>query len=145
MVLVRLLDEQVAEHWSTIKFCIEKAVPPLPGESTQKYNNLLKEILLGRLQCWALTDEDQQRFRCIITTRVDRDSIAEINTLVLYSVFAFLRITEEDAVAIYEGLRKYGQSQDCTRAIAFTNSNSIVRFLTAYGFVEDWHYLTYTF
>lgn len=143
MVLVRLTEEQIAEYWHVIKFTIEKSVPPIPGEARERLNNVLRALLLGKLQCWTLLEKfDSNVIKAVLTTRVTTDDVLEINTLVLYSLFAFKKLDEVDVQAFEYYLGLYATAQNCKRVVAFTNSNSIHTMLSEIGFKEDWHYLT---
>ena len=45
-MLVRFFPHQVAEHWELLGEGIRAGLPPIAGESDEKMNNVLKNILL---------------------------------------------------------------------------------------------------
>ena len=44
MVLVRLIDQQIADNWTTIKFAIKESLPPTAKDTEEVYNNILQKF-----------------------------------------------------------------------------------------------------
>lgn len=146
MVLVRLTEPQVAEYWHILKFAIGSALPPIAGESPEKMNNILKALLLNKMQCWIVTKNDEESiFRVVVTTVIVHDNVTETNSLLLYSIYAFRMITQEDLDAIDSALTAYGKVNKCNRMIAYSKEPHVLELLHRQGFGEDWHFSTRDF
>lgn len=144
MVLVRLLDQQIADNWDVIKFSMQEALPPFADNSDDVYNSLLQALLLGKLQCWTPAEGlDLKQFRTLITTRLLDDETSGTRNLLLYTAYAFVPISEEDGNAIYEGLYKFAKANKCNRVIGLTNNERMAQWLLKHGMKEEWRYFTY--
>ena len=144
MVLVRLIDQQIADHWDVIKFAMKESLPPTAEDTEEIYNNLLQALLLGKMQCWTpMEGAELKQFRTLITTHLVDDSLSQTKNLILYTAYAFVPISDEDGVAIYKGLAAFGKANKCNRVIGLTNNIRMAQWLTKHGMKEEWRYFTF--
>ena len=59
LMLLKLLPEQVAKNWETFKDAIEASLPPVVGQASDRMNNILKSVLIGKVESWISFQEEE--------------------------------------------------------------------------------------
>lgn len=122
-MLTQLLPDQISRLWDIIKYAIEQSVPPVEGDSPDKMNNILAELLSYKKQCWAsyVVDGDERTFEGIIVTQVMDDSTGGTRSLLMYCAYGYSKVAKESWVKGIGTLSKYAESKGCSRILAYTD------------------------
>lgn len=136
-MLLRLLPEQVARYWDIIKPGIEKALPPVAGESADKMNNILGAILGGGMVCWLIYRKLEEGIEVtgFMVTTIAVDSCTITNSLLIYVIFAAKgrSIGGDGWAEGYEALSKYGKSVGCSRITGYTDVDYVCKIAEKLG------------
>lgn len=134
MLLIKLVDEQIAAYWDIIRVAIQKSLPPVAHESPEKMNNILQEILLGRIQVWCVSpDPEMKQVRTLVTTTILIDGPSKTRSLLIYSLYSFTSLGPDEMDCIFEGLYKWAKANSCNRAIAYTDQDNVISMAEKYG------------
>lgn len=122
-MLVKLLPDQVSEHWDEISLAIRQALPPFVANSDRSMVNILKAILGDDMQCWILysSDDEGGSIYAIMTTKVEVDEISDTKCLLIYTFYASKPLTNQLVHSGFETLKKFASGQGCYKIIAYTD------------------------
>ncbi len=122
-MLVKLLPDQVSEHWDEIRLAIEKALPPIMLKSDRAMVNILKSILSDYMQCWVMwvNKDSEAEIRAILTTTIEIDRVCEMKYLLIYSFYTIKPLLPELAVSTIDTLKKFARGRGCQKLVAYTN------------------------
>lgn len=122
-MLVKLLPDQVSDHWDEISLAIREALPPFVANSDRAMVNVLKSILGGSMQCWILysSDETGESIYAVATTKIEVDEISDTRCLLIYSFYANRPLTSHLVISGLETLKKFASSKRCYKIIAYTD------------------------
>lgn len=141
MGVLRLLPEYVSAHWDVVGHAIEHSLPPVVGESEDKMNNILLSILQGSMECWLAYEEvDGKKIpKGFVVTTVLYDYNSGTSALLIYSAYAYGKVSDQLWTDGYLALCKYAKSKGCDRLVTYTNLEYLIE--KAKAFNVD----TYTF
>ena len=122
-MLVKLLPDQVSDHWDEISLAIRQALPPFVANSDRSMVNILKAILGGDMHCWILysSDDTGESIYAVMTTKVEIDEISGTKCLLIYSAYANKPLVNHLVTSGFETLKKFASSERCFKIIAYTN------------------------
>lgn len=134
-MLVKLLPDQVSEHWDEIRLAIEKALFPLAPESDEVMINILKSILSGYMQCWVMwaNKDSGAEIHAILTTTIEVDRACGLRYLLIYSFYAIKPLLPELAISAMDTLKKFARGQRCQKVVAYTNIPKMERLWESLG------------
>ncbi|KKM71548.1 hypothetical protein LCGC14_1429560, partial [marine sediment metagenome] len=114
-MLVKLLPDQVSEHWGEISLAIRQALPPFVANSDRSMVNILKAILGGDMQCWILysSDDAGESIYAVMATKIEMDEISGTKCLLIYSFYANKPLTNQLVISGFETLKKFASSEEC--------------------------------
>lgn len=138
-MLVKLLPDQVSDHWDEISVAIRQALPPFAASSDRYMVNILKSILEGSMQCWILysSDSNTARIYAILTTTVEIDKMSDTRCLLIYSFYANKPLTNHLMISCFETLKKFASSKRCYKMIAYTNIPKMERLWESLGGIVE--------
>lgn len=140
-MIVKLLPEQVAHRWSTIKQAIGDALPPTAARTPEGFNNILEKLLNGEMQCWlSYTDSEA---KAIAVTAFTED-FSGLKNLLIYS-FTRIGTSEMNIAEINDLLRtfmKFAVSKDCTDVCYYTALEEFVKIGEWFGGNADYRYVS---
>ena len=131
-MVIRLLPVQISNHWEVIKCAIEDSLPPIAGESPEKMNRILMNLLDGKMQCWVRVDEDK-KINLIVVTTISEDFCSGTKTLLLYCAFGYGSGHKVMWKELYDTFYKFGQSRGCDRCIAYSDNEYLIKILEYLG------------
>lgn len=140
LVIIKMLPEQITKHWDTIRFTLERSIPPVTYQSPETMNRILESALIGSIQVWAIFDSEE--IVGILTTTLTIDGPSQVKNLIVYSLFGFKKISDKVWESCYEGLRKYASDNACHRMGAYTSSSSVMDLVKRLGGDTSYHFVT---
>ena len=138
-MLVKLLPDQVSEHWDEISLAIRQALPPFVANSDRSMVNILKAILGGDMHCWILysSGDEGGSIYAILTTKIEIDEMSGTRCLLIYSFYANKPLVNHLMVTCIETLKKFASSRGCYKVTAFTNIPKMGRLWESLGGVAE--------
>lgn len=142
-MLVKLLPDQVSDHWDEISLAIRQALPPFVANSDRSMVNILKAILGGDMQCWILysSDDTGGSIYAVMTTKIEVDEISNTKCLLIYSFYANKPLTSHLVSLGFETLKKFASSTGCYKIIAYTDIPKMERLWESLGGVAGTTFL----
>ena len=122
-MITQLLPDQISAFWDIIKYAIEQSVPPTEGDSPDKMNNILAELLSYKKQCWAsyTVDGNERKFEAIGLTQIIDDSTSDTKSLLMYCVYGFRNIPMKSWAEALKALSSFAKSKGCDRMLGYTD------------------------
>ncbi len=135
--LIKLYPNQVAAHWERLWPCIEAALPPIVDsrKSEVRMNNVFKSILAGKLVVHIFCElvDGETKIYGVLTTAIYNPVDSEDKELLIYSMFADVRLSRELLEEGFELIKKYALSEDCRAVNAYTKVNGFRKFIEMKG------------
>ena len=145
-MLLRMLPEQVARYWDSIKTNIETALPPIAGDNKERLNNILASILAGRIVCWfsfRKLEDNKIQPTGLVTTQVIVDEATLTKSLLIYTLHSPDDSLGEDGWREgYEALKEYGRSVGCDRVTAYSDDPRIIAMTERFGGNADYRFIS---
>lgn len=141
--IIKLLPEQISEHWGLIASALGRTVPREMGEEARVVNNILHSLIDESMQCWfcGKYEEGGLETYVIIITGVITNMGTNERCLMIYTVYWF----QPPPNALWESglnvLRKYARSQGCSKIVAYSKFDMITNLVKALGGDVSWKYL----
>lgn len=130
-MLLKLLPENITNNWNVIKYVIEESLPPVAGEGPDKMNRILEALLVGMAECWVYYKYSENstgvEIKAMAITYVNEDFASRTKNLLLYVLFAFKPMSNEEWLEGLRGLQKYAKSKNCNRIIAYTEDARVLQ------------------
>jgi len=142
--LLKLLPNQIADHWESLKPTIEASLPPICFDTQDRMYLILEALLDGRMDLltfFGIDEEMDVSIRGIMTVTFDKAIGVEFKTMFIYSIFAFGEYSEGLWMQAVDLLKKYAQANDCKRVTALTKVRSLLALLKHIGADTDTHYI----
>ena len=144
--MLKLLPQQVTDYWSEISEAIILANPATSFMTHERMNNVLTSLLMEESQCWVLCEdynpEDPKIYGVCVTT-VTTDHVAEVNNLMIYSLYSKKLLTGKMYLSLFFTLSKFAKAHKCARVVAYTDVPKIIEVVdrlpnghTNYTFIE---------
>lgn len=138
--MFRLLPEQIGPFWPLIKGALRIGLPTSVELRETVFANLEQALLVQRLQCWFLLDEqvevETEKLLAIATTIITEDTAASLRSLYMYSLAALRPVSDEAWTAGLEALAKFGRSQGCNAIVATSKEARVLEIMKAAGAAE---------
>lgn len=135
-MIVQLTCDQVAENWDSIKPCIAEALPPVVDANNEFVTeNVLEAILVEKMQCWLSYREVDGGIEIVgfATTTILWDECSRTSSLLLYTLFGIKPLVAQDWVEAWSAIQKYAIAKKCTRIVAYSQNDEIIRNAIAVG------------
>ena len=138
-MLVRVLPNQVCDHWDVVSYGIQQSLPPITIESPRRMNNILESLLLGRMDLWIGLEED--KVRGLVVTAFSYDKNSDVQDLLIYSIYGFEDLSTELIMEGMETLKKFAVSNGCKRVTAYSKVEAVINMMKRFG-SEEYSYLS---
>lgn len=140
-MLIKLTPLQVTDNWEALKFCISASLPPIAEYSDQGMVEIKKQILSGRMQCWALLGE-KDNIKVISTTIVSSDIGTGIFNLLIYSLFSLAPVSDLDWEKGFVPLKDFALKNRCKKIIAYSNIPRVIEIVKTLGGKVDYQLIS---
>jgi len=147
-MLQQIMPEQIPAFWGPIEETLRKALPAIPGESENKFNNILTKLLEGIMTCWVAYKvvNKEKISNAIVLTIPISDVLTETKSLLIY---ALATINEEKgSLQDYQegitALRKYAKFIGCNRVIAYVDDEYLIDMIKKIGGVTNYSFVSFS-
>jgi hypothetical protein len=139
MQILRLLPDQIMEHWHFIKDSMERSFPPVAEATPEAFLELQQSFLLGEMDCWfAVTSIDTEDIIAVMTTKVVMEDVTKTRNMLIFSVTTYQLHSEDLWTDGYNALRKYAAGKGCNKIISFTDNPNVLRIASQLGADVNW-------
>ncbi len=130
-MISRLDTRQVTENWGMVKGMLMESVPYLKSAPESKLNNILKEIINGKMDIWSVFEygQDFQKIQvhALGASVIVIEPVSLTKNILIYGFTgSFFKGTEKFWRKSWESFEKYEKKNNCENIIAFTESEKIV-------------------
>lgn len=127
-MLLRMLPDQIKDHWVEIKPAIYEALPVYTGERSSLMNDILVGILTEEILVWISYQlvEGKQVIDAICTTKFTFNGPTK--SLLLYTVYGYAHIPEESWIEAFDAMTTFGKANDCDNILAYTDNPEIIKY-----------------
>ncbi len=130
-MLVKLLPNQIIKYWDLLKPGIGDALQQLDGNLPERLNEILGDLLIERMQCWVYV-KDENIITALVTALMEGFA-GDKNKLVVYAMYAFEEITDEDWIDGFATLSKFALSRDCEYVVGNTDRKGLAKTIERLG------------
>lgn len=135
-MLLQIMPEQVTRFRGLIEEAVEAAIPPVPGESLNKINNIMVKLLRGDMTCWIIyrvKDGGVKESIGLMITRRVYDDVTETCSLLIYCLYVYKASNDKDWIEGFEALRKFGAKFGCSRIIGYIREDLVMKRVIQFG------------
>lgn len=129
-MLLKLLPDQISKYWPIISYGVMKSLPPHVQPSPALMADVLNSFLIGKLSCWfgfeKRSSNNEPALKVMAVTLPVVDDISGTRNLLIYCLYGFSPIAEQNWAIWFEVLRKYARGISCSYIIAYTNIDRVV-------------------
>jgi hypothetical protein len=139
-MLNKLLPDQVAAYWDSIKHGIEQSCPADTVLTKEGLNRYLIALMSGTLQAWMCTDRTAEGsvYYGNLVTKLQIDDITGSRSLLLVSLYMFQSAPDAIWEDAYNSLGQYAVANGCKKVIAYTKNPAVLQRGKQFGFDIDW-------
>ncbi len=147
-MLIQLTYEQIAEGWPLIRATLNRALLPVIGEDGLTYDRILEGLLNGALQCWVsfdYVDEEKAKKKVdvVLITQIVTDEWSGSKSLYIYSLAAVSKTSPKTWIDGLKALMKWGRSRGCSRVIAHSNNEDIIKRVDSLGADTSYRFISF--
>lgn len=141
--MLKLLPEQIAEHWDEIWPAVEFTLPPIaPQESPDRMNRILSAFLSGELELLTFSRVGENAgLMFIVAVCLQRTFESDVITLLVYSLYAYQRASQEEWKEGWDLLISYGKSVGAVAIAGYTDEAHLRAYFRRLGDWENWVYV----
>ena len=148
-MLVKLTADQIANMWDILKFGIENSLPPISGEGPDKINKIFEALLSGGYDCWVRLSARRRRkanlnLESMVVTTITTDHASDTNNFLIYTMYGFRPISDEEWLEGYMTLAKYAKAKGCNRMIAYSNEPRVLDIVDKIGGDRSYSFISYS-
>lgn len=137
-MIIKLLPEQISKSWDIIRYGILAIPSPISDNTPEGVRNILKHLLMGTVQCWALFEEDTlnggERITGFALTTIADDLISGAKFLNIYDLFFLSTPKQEDFENGLEAIQEFAKANKCNKITAYTKVSGILKVTEKLGF-----------
>jgi hypothetical protein len=111
-------SSDITGSWDILKPSIAESLPPAMAVNDSVFNNILQELVEGRMQSWAYYEND--KIVATVTTKPIGDTASGTKNLLIYSVKGFERLQEDQWTIALTTLKNFAASRDCSYVVGYT-------------------------
>ena len=131
-MIIKLMPEQVSKLWDYIRFGVLSSVSPITNTSPEGIRNILKNLLLGTIQCWAIIEEDKMKGFALTT--ISGDYVSGEIFLNIYDLYAFEQFSQETWESGVTALEEFAKANMCSKVIAYSDIPQVIGIAEKLGF-----------
>jgi hypothetical protein len=138
--ILRLLPDQIMDHWHFISDAMRRAYPPVAEATNESMLRVQEQFLLGEMDCWFGVDSlNAPDIVAVMTTKVVNEEISGTKNMLIFSVTTYQPHNQELWTDGYNTLRAYALSKGCRKIISFSNDLRVLSIARQLGADVDWN------
>ena len=138
-MIIQLSPEDIAKHWELIKY---GTLQVATGFNPAAYStNLLKNLLLGKCQCWFSMDQGR-KIKMLVITRINNDE-GDTKHLFIGPVYGFSRSYDNEWKEALNSLVKFSEGMGLNSLIVATMNPRVVQLCNLLNFKKTYDVYEY--
>ncbi len=127
-MLLRMLPDQVKEHWDEIKVAIFESLPIWTGERSSLMNDILVSILTEQMTVWVSyqTHDKIQIIDAIATTTFVYNEFSKTKNMLIFTLFGYKLIPEKSWIEAVDAGTKYAKAHGCDNIVSYTDNEAVL-------------------
>lgn len=143
-MLTKLLPEQISKFWPVIKYAVEESLPPTVGEHPDKMNRILSSTLSATTEVWAMYEKGSEvKLEAIVLTRLILDDASGTRSLLIYCLYGYNEISEDEWKDGLMALVKYAKSNKCSRIVAYSSIPHLISMADKFGADTEYTFISF--
>lgn len=140
-MFIQLTIEQISERWPILRKALEASHPPTSLANDFFFQKNLRDLLTGYKQAWVWADTKGD-VGYVISTFID-DFDSKQKFLLIYTAYALEDCVVEGKLWMegLKGLFKFAASTGCSKIVAFTNQEKVIKLANHVGMTAIWQML----
>lgn len=127
-----LTAEQIPQYWEVIKYAVVN-VEIVEEQYREKYlNNLLYQLLAGKVQCFVRLGEGRQ-LEMVGLTSIQVDHIRDDRTLFCYALYSFKKVPGETWASDFVELVQWAKASKCKSITLWSNNEKAINLCKMLG------------
>lgn len=131
-MLTKILPDQIASNWDVIGYSVQQSLPSQVEDVEGILSNVLMALLSGNMDCWVISSKDN-KIEGIATTQILWDEASRVKTLLVYSVYSYGNISEQNWNKCLGTIREFAKNRGCHKISAFSGNERLVNLMTKLG------------
>src|SRR3990170_5829865 len=134
VLMLKVQSEKVAKHWNNLKILIDRVLPECRDHET-RMNCILESLLVDRLELFQFVYKDGNDYRIVafvILSKLSSIDGTDSNMLV-YAINSYTNVGREIIMQGWKLIVKYAKSVGCNAVVAYSDSDSVIKFLEKFG------------
>ena len=132
-MVIKLMPSDITERWDAIATGIDQALPPYVYREPKVFESILHRLLLDDMQCWALVKDPESDILAVATTLITSDGIADIKTLLIYTLYSYSHVPIEVWEPALKSLMKYAKHRGCSALSAYSVNPRVSKIVESLG------------
>lgn len=143
-MLTKLLPDQISKFWNIISYALDQS-PPITLTSPKDWKNrILSSALSGKIIVWAsYTKGEVNKFEGLALTTILHDDLMMANSLLIYYVYGYTKVSESSWKEGIIALAKYAKSKNCLNIVAYTNDEKLIEVVKLLEAKADITFITF--
>lgn len=125
-MIVRFTPEQVSEQWDVIKDAVVTVFSKDVEDRGKASNVILQNLLCSIMQCWTVIVDN--KVHAIIITAFMYTPIGT-KSLMLYAMYIYNPVSNEEWISTYEGIKKYALTNGCKNIVGYVSNPKLLTIL----------------
>lgn len=140
-MVLKMLPNQVTLVWDYIKQGLIATKPAMHEMSQNALINILKNILIGTLQCWAIVDNSNKVLLGFFLTTIATDYVSGTKFLNVYDLYSFKPLPPGYLEECMKAGNEFAKANECNKIVAYSDIPEIILLAKRHGFKSDCIYL----
>jgi hypothetical protein len=129
------MPEQLVKIWDYIRFGVLSTASPITNTSPEGIRNILKNLLLGTIQCWAISEDS--KMKGFVLTTISGDYVSGEKFLNIYDFYTFEQFAPETWENGIKALEEFAKANMCNKMTAYSDIPAIISISEKLGFRKD--------
>lgn len=135
-MLVKLLPQQIADRWDTLRSVLYQVLPPSIPLDESILKNALEAALLDKLHVWMLysfSNDGRAHTDAIVFTTFVEERITKTRSLLIFALYGSPNGNPKDWFSGLETLRKFARAQGCSSITAYSDVRAAIELAKRLG------------
>jgi uncharacterized protein (UPF0262 family) len=133
----KALPNKIPVIWDLIKFAMQKSNNFKDDKESSAYlNELLHALLSGSAQCFIRSDENNEKIKTVIISRIIVHNITKEKYLLIQNYYAFKKSSPEEWQNNMNFSIEFAKKNGCDRIIVESSNPKIIDLASHFGYKE---------
>lgn len=144
-MVIKMLPDQISKSWDIIRYGIMSVPSPIADVSPEGVRNILKNLVMGTVQCWASFERDElnggDKINGFVLTTIAEDYVSGNKFLNIYDLFFTTTPKEELLEEGIKAIEEFAKANKCNKITAYSVVPGVIKIADRCGFKTDCRFL----